>query len=48
MWSRMERSSIGRHDDLLHKGQRYAAFYQLRSTDQKDEPPAGGLLAVAG
>ena len=39
----------GRHDELLRKGQRYAAFYQLRSTEQRtDEPPAGGLRAAAG
>jgi ATP-binding cassette subfamily B protein len=39
----------GRHDELLRKGQRYAAFYQLRSTEQRtDEPPAGELRAVAG
>ncbi len=39
----------GRHDDLLRKGQRYAAFYQMRSTDQRSgEPPPGGLRAVAG
>jgi subfamily B ATP-binding cassette protein MsbA len=39
----------GRHDELLRKGQRYAAFYQMRSTDQRTgEPPPGGLRAVAG
>jgi subfamily B ATP-binding cassette protein MsbA len=39
----------GRHDELLRKGQRYAAFYQMRSTDQRTgELPPGGLRAVAG
>jgi ATP-binding cassette subfamily B protein len=39
----------GRHDELMRKGQRYATFYQLRSSDQRtEEPPGSGLRAVAG
>jgi ABC-type multidrug transport system fused ATPase/permease subunit len=39
----------GRHDELLRKGQRYATFYQMRSSDQQSaEPAPGELRAVAG
>ena len=39
----------GRHDELIRKGQRYAAFYQLRASDQRSvDPTEGGLRAVAG
>jgi ATP-binding cassette subfamily B protein len=39
----------GRHDELMRKGQRYATFYQLRSTDHQTETsPEGGRRAFAG
>jgi ABC-type multidrug transport system fused ATPase/permease subunit len=39
----------GRHDELIRKGQRYATFHQMRSSDQRTaEPSGGGLRAVAG
>ena len=39
----------GRHDELMRRGQRYATFHQLRSTDQQTEKSSeGGLRAIAG